>query len=161
MKEIKFIKVQKSDAEFICTLMNDESLLHALNERHTPLGVWIYSVNNWLKDADDEDYIIYFNGKPVGWLGINGLLSYTQRPLVKMLAILPEYQNLGIGMHAVNFVIENLRSRGYLSLDLHTDQSNIKAQKCYQKCGFEIIGSITQKMSNGLIVDRYTMRCKL
>ena len=161
MEKIKLIKVQKSDAEFICKLMNDKSLLLALQERETPLGVWSYVISGWLKDDDDEDYILYFDGKPVGWLGISGLMSYTQRPLIKMLAILPEYQNLGVGTYAVHFAIENLRSRGYLSLDLHTDQSNIKAQKCYQKCGFEIIGSITQKMSNGTIVERYTMRCKL
>mgnify|MGYP003312120114 CR=1 FL=1 len=57
--------------------------------------------------------------------------------------------------------IENLKLRGYNSIGLYTDQSNIQAQQCYLKCGFDITAETEQKMSNGAVVKRYIMECSL
>ena len=74
-----------------------------------------------------------------------------------MIALLPQYQNSGIGQYVLNEIIESLRIRGYVSIGLYTNQSNIQAQQCYLKCGFDVTSVIEQKMSNGTVVKRYIM----
>ncbi len=135
--------------------------MNTLNEVPTELNLWYITIENWSKDSDEENYIIYSADMPVGWIGINSLLSSDKGAYIKMIALLPEYQNHGIGKYAINFIKENLKSRGYLCLCLYTDKENLRAQSCYSKCGFTVKEKLTQRMINGKNVERYKMECKL
>lgn len=149
--------VEGKDAEFLFNLMNNESILNSLNEVASSLESWESAITEWKKDADEEDYIILDNNIPVGWLGVNHLAHQDKRAWIKIIAILPDKQGLGIGPYVINRVIENLRLRGYKSIALYTDWSNVNAQKCYQQCGFVIADTLVRKMSNGKCVERYKM----
>ena len=92
-----------------------------------------------------------------GCVGINGLLAEDKKAYIKMIVLLPRYQNKGIGRYVMSKIIERLKRQGYLSVGLYTDQCNIKAQHCYLKCGFKVIDEVEQKMSNGAVVKRYKM----
>ena len=137
--------------------MNNESILEGLNEVTTTLDMWKSAINEWNKDDDEEDYLILENHRPAGWFGINNLSSNNKLVFLKMMAILPEKQGLGIGESVIHDLITTLISRGFQSISLYTDCNNINAQKCYQKCGFTICRTVTQKMSNGKYIKRYKM----
>lgn len=157
MKNIKIIEVNESDAEFLNELMNNEAVMSVLNEIPTTIFVWNEAIKEWLQDTDEEDYIIFAGTMPIGWLGMNGLSSTDKKAYIKMIVLLPQYQNCGIGSFVIKKTIEGLKLRGYNSIGLYTDQSNIRAQQCYLKCGFNIIAEAEQKMSNSSVVKRYVM----
>ena len=157
MENVKLRAVSDADAQFLCSVMNTDTILDALNELPTQLGDWIVAIKEWSRDDDEEDYIISNCETPIGWIGINGLSSADKVAYLKMVAILPNYHNKGIGHYAISQVIEMLRQRSYLKIALYTDQDNHKARACYSKCGFEITETLMENMSNGKIVARCKM----
>ena len=156
--DIQIVEVNKTDAPFLSVLMNDKAILDALKEVPTKPEDWVEAISVWENDPDEEDYIILDGGTPIGWLGINGLLDKTA--YIKMLAILPQFQNQGVGSHVVNLCVENLKSRKFEKVVLYTDKSNLRAQKCYEKCGFRVTEELTETMSNGETVPRYKMELR-
>lgn len=157
MENIEIIKANEGNAPFLYKLMNDRSILTALNEIPTTPEIWVDAITEWKQDADEKDYIIFGGQIPIGWLGINGLSGTEKKVYLKMIAVLPEYQNCGIGQYAINEIIESLKLKEYFSIRLYTDKSNLQAQKCYSKCGFKVTDIMEQKMSNGAVVERYEM----
>lgn len=157
MKNIMIVAVNKHDAKFLQELMNNESVMTVLNEIPTTVEIWADAIIEWEQDSDEEDYIIFDESTPIGWLGVNGLSTEEKKAYIKVIALLPTYQNRGIGQYVIKEIIENLKLRGYSSLGLYTDQSNVRAQQCYLKCGFDFIAEIEQKMSNGALIKRYKM----
>lgn len=154
---VKVFEVAENDAPFLCKLMNDKNILDALNEVPTQLSDWIDAISAWNCDNDEEDYIIFDEETPIGWLGVNGLSSEDKKAYIKMVVLLPEYQNKGIGSYVVTQLVRNLKSRKFKEIILYTNQNNLHAQKCYTKCGFEVTKELIQKMSNG---DK-VWRCKM
>ncbi len=150
-------KVREDDAEFLYKLMNDKNILDALDEMPTQFNDWIDTISAWNCDPDEENYIIFDENTPVGWLGINGLLSEDKVAYIKMIGLVPPYQNKGIGTYALNRTLDMLRSRGFTAVALYTNQSNRRAQSCYMKCGFKITGQLVEKMANGNLAERYKM----
>ena len=154
---IKILNVGEDDAQFLYVLMNDKIILDTLKEVPTNINDWIEAIPIWNSDPDEEDYIIFDEKTPIGWLGINGLLSEDKTAYIKMIALLPQFQNKGIGSYVVNQCVDNLKSREFKKVILYTDKNNFRAQKCYEKCGFEVTEELSEKMSNGDIVKRYKM----
>lgn len=161
MKLIDLYKVKREDAAFLHALMNNQAIMNVLHELPTTIDVWKEAVAAWESDDDEEDYIICCGTVSVGWLGINGLASAEKKAFVKMLVVLPEYQGQGIGQYAMKKMLGILRSQGYVSVGLYTDCGNIRAQRCYLKCGFEIVGEQVKTMSDGSEVERCEMVCLL
>lgn len=157
MNNINLHAVSDNDASFLFSIMNMDTILDVLNENPTQLCDWKDAIKEWNRDDDEEDYIISDGEIPIGWLGINGLSSSDNIVYLKMIAILPNYHNKGIGKYAIGQVIEMLSQRNYSKIVLYTDQSNHKARACYSKCGFEITETLTEKMSNG----KFVARCKM
>lgn len=141
--------------------MNSEEIATVLNEPPTSIEFWKEAIFEWEKDADEEDYIILCDGSCIGWLGVNGLLSKDKTAYIKMLALLPDYQGKGIGAKALDLIINDLKNLGYVKVILYTNQRNIKAQKCYEKCGFQITKTFMEKRSNGEYEHRLKMELLL
>lgn len=157
MNDINLRTVSNADAQFLTFIMNIESVLNALNEQPTKLGDWADAIKEWSKDSDEEDYIISDGETPIGWIGINGLESADKVAYLKLVAILPNYQNKEIGYYAIKQVVEMLRQRNYLKMALYTDEENFKAKACYSKCGFEVTETFMEEMANG----KNVARCKM
>ena len=157
MTNIKIEKVKTNDAAFIYDLMNNESVMDALNEVPTSISDWQSAIAEWKQDTDEKDFIIFCDTAPIGWIAVNGLDSEEKKAYLKMIALLPEYQGRGIGRVAVHWVIDHLKKSGFKSVALYTDEVNLKAQNCYLRCGFEIVKSVVQTMSNGKRIKRYKM----
>lgn len=161
MNNINLRAVSDADAQFLTFIMNTDTVLNALNELPTQLEDWADAIKEWSKDNDEEDYIISDGETPIGWLGINSLESADKVAYLKLVAILPEYHNKGIGRYAINQVVEMLRQRNYLRVALYTDQENYKARACYSKCGFEVTETFMEEMANGKTVARCKMELSL
>ena len=150
-------KVREDDAEFLYRLMNDKTILDALDEIPTQFNDWVDAISAWNCDPDEENYIIFDESTPIGWLGINGLLSEDKVAYIKMIGLFPPYQNKGIGTYALNRALDILKSMGFTAAALYTNQSNRRAQSCYMKCGFKITEKLVEKMANGNLAERYKM----
>lgn len=161
MDTIEIRKVASQDAEFLFRLMNDPSVMKALNEVPTEKQDWEEAVSAWAEDADEEGYIVFSSGQPVGWFAVNGLLAGGHTAFLKMAALMPTCQGKQIGPYVVKRILDYLRSKGIASVQLFTNQDNLPAQKCYTKCGFTIAGSLEEQMSDGTIASRYRMVCHL
>lgn len=111
--DIRLQKVREDDAAFLYRFMNDKTILDALDEIPTQLGDWVEAISAWDRDPDEEVTIIFDENKPIGWLGINGLLSEDKTAYIKMIGLFPQYQNKGIGTYALEQALEMLRSRGF------------------------------------------------
>ena len=156
-KELQIRPVNESDAEFLYQLMNCPSLLERLNEVPTTRQDWTDAISEWLKDEDEEDYIVLAGDTPMGWLGVNGLRGENGIAYLKMAAFLPEYQGRGYGTCSIREVLDSLKQRGIEQVFLYTDSDNAPAQACYRKCGFTVAENLTETMSNGKDVDRVKM----
>ncbi len=156
-KELQIRPVNESDAEFLYQLMNCPSLLERLNEVPTTRQDWTDAISEWLKDEDEEDYIVLAGDTPMGWLGVNGLRGGDGIAYLKMAAFLPEYQGRGYGTCSIRVVLDNLKRKGIEQVFLYTDSDNAPAQACYRKCGFKVVESLTETLSNGKDVDRVKM----
>ncbi len=161
MESIEVRPVTHTDAVFLQQLMSNEQILAVLHEVPRSIDVWSEAIVEWDSDPDEEDYIISDQGMPIGWLGINGLSSEGKQVFLKMIALLPTHQGRGIGQYVVKEMIGSLRLRGFASLALYTDLSNVRAQRCYRRCGFEVSGETAEEMSDGTIVDRCRMELSL
>lgn len=157
MNTIKIKPVTEKDAPFIYTLLNNPELLARLQMVPTQLSDWEDAVRFWADDPDEEDFIVFEGESPVGLLGINGLEAGDGSACIKMVAFLPAWQNRGIGSYSVGWLVNYLRQRGYEKAILFTDRDNVRAQNCYQKCGFQISGELVDTMPNGKAVNRYQM----
>jgi ribosomal protein S18 acetylase RimI-like enzyme len=157
MEDIIIIKVTRKDALFINRLMNDKSIMERLNEVETSINIWETAIREWDKDPDEVNYIIYQDTISIGWLGINNLLSPNKQAFIKVIALLPEYQSRGIGKRIISRAFVELRQMGCKSVGLYTDNTNIPAQKCYKKCGFEITDTAIREMANGKNINRVKM----
>jgi len=161
MEKIQIKKVTLQDADFLYKLMNHPVLLTGLNEVPTTAQHWAEAVLAWEKDPDENGYIISEDGKQIGWFAFNGLQSEDRVPYLKMAVMLPEYHNKGIGTAVLTELLATVRGKGFTSVKLITNQDNLIAQKCYQKCEFRIIETVENEMSDGTIAMRCIMECKL
>lgn len=155
--DVKTVPVCAEDAQFLYRLMNDPNILDSLDEVPTNLQDWIEAISMWERDPDEEDYVIFDDETPVGWLGINGLLSKDKTAYIKMIGLLPQYQSKGIGANILHQFVGALHSRGFSSVALYTNRNNVRAQNCYTKCGFRVVEELTEEMPNGKQVRRYKM----
>lgn len=161
MGNITIQKVAEKDAGFLFQLMNDPFVVQALNEVPTAQSDWEEAILLWQSDADEEGYIIFENEKPIGWFALNNLMAENNEVFLKMAALLPEYQSKGIGAYVITQLIGRAREKNASSLSLFTDQDNHRAQQCYLKCGFHVIDTFMDEMSNGEKVHRLKMTLTL
>ena len=160
-ENIQIRPVNEKDAAFLNLLMNCSSVLQVLNEVPSQLCDWMDAVKAWLNADDEEDFIVMYENISIGWLGVNGLLNEDGKAYLKMAVLLPDYQGLGFGALAIRELMCALRQKGVKKLALYTDRDNLMAQACYRKCGFRVMESLTETMSNGKTIPRFRMEACL
>lgn len=159
MPQIFVWSVVADNAAFLHRLMNEPTVLAVLHELPTSLSCWKKAIPEWDADLDEENYMICLDEQPIGWIGVNGLASETA--YIKMLVLLPEYRQQGIGTAALKQTLSQLQRRGCRRAVLYTDVGNLRAQRCYEKCGFAGTERLIQQMSDGSFADRLKMEVSL
>ncbi len=161
MRDVDIRLVRPEDAGFLYSLMNEAEVLRALNEVPTSREDWVDAIRAWLEDGDERDYTILKENVQVGWFAFNGLEAGEGVVYLKMAVLLPEFQRMGIGSYVLARLIDEVKSCGFREVILFTNKDNIRAQKCYRKCGFHVVEELTERMSDGEVVERYRMVCEL
>lgn len=159
MNTIQIKPVTPEDAAFLTELMNHPAILRRLHQTPTTTNDWTEAIALWLSDDDEEGYILFHQGHPIGWFAFNALLS--PKPYLKIAVLLPEYQGQGIGQFALAHLLGKLKNAGYASVGLFTDCDNLRAQSCYQKCGFQILAEAEESWPDGSTARQYEMEAIL
>ncbi len=155
--------VSQEDASFLWKVANDPSLREILCDGPSDIGVWRDAIDMWRKDPDEEVLVIVRCGDdtPMGWVGVNGLLSGDRVSWVKMIALLPEFWKQGYGSETIREVKRRLFRRGCSRIRLWTDQCNTPAQDCYRRNGFVVIERKTAAVgTRNVIRERVLMECR-
>lgn len=157
MCSITIRKVEKNDGTFLCELMNHPDVMRRLHQTTTTREDWTEAILLWSQDADEQGYILCDHKQPIGWLAVNGLQSTDKKAYLKIAVLLPEYQGKGIGSAFISHLLMDLKVAGYSTVGLFVDCDNPRAQRCYQKCGFEIVGALESSWPDGSVITQYEM----
>lgn len=157
MCSIAIRKVESKDSAFLCALMNHPALMHRLHQTATTNKDWTEAIQLWFQDEDEQDYILCDRDWPIGWFGVNGLQATDKKAYLKIAVLLPEYQGKGIGSSFLSDLLVELKAAGYSAVGLFVDCDNPQAQRCYQKCGFEIVDAQECSWPDGSVIRQYEM----
>lgn len=161
IEEIELREVEETDYLFLHQLMNNPVIQKILHQPDSCEEEWLEYIKLWKADSDEKDFIIYCNNNPVGLVGLNGLNSSDKSVWIKILALLPEYQERFIGTYALSKCFDLVFALSFTEIRLFTDKDNKVAQRLYEKFGFKIEKEIVKKMPDGAEYERVYMVRKL
>lgn len=151
----KIKQFKKENIPFISILMSEAANISALHTDVISLQEWQNVFAQVENDADEENFIVYSNDIPCGWLKLNGLQNkYTA--WISMLVVSDGFKHQGVGKFAVMFAIEYLAKRGYQHINLHTTEDNLPAIRLYEKSGFRIIENKEDKLTFSITLNNLT-----
>lgn len=102
--------------------------------------------------------IIYDEAIPAGFASY----SETDPTIFKLhkIYVLPSNQGQGIGKFAIDYIVNDLRTKGATSLLLNVNRNN-PAKTFYKKIGFEVVGTEDIDIGGGFLMNDYVMSLKL
>lgn len=137
--KINFIKANKEDAEFICTLFtNDEYELY-FAENNTTVQEWEERFK-FYKDMYNQIIIDMETGEKIGWL-----LYDIEDEICKIHLVVLRYDLVGkaLGYWTLK-ELENIVVNKAKCIILDVQQRNFRAVKFYEKFGFTLVGEEKQ-----------------
>lgn len=117
----------------------------------------IYSKEALLKQFEENHHFIMANENEttLAFASYNLITSPGIYKLQKLYA-LPMQQGKGIGKKLIEFIIEDIKQRGAVSLQLNVNRKN-KAISFYEHIGFKIIRQEDIAIGNGFFMNDYVM----
>ncbi|MEL6917861.1 MAG: GNAT family N-acetyltransferase [Bacteroidota bacterium] len=112
------------------------------------------AIRNQIKNENFNYFLLNFDNKNVGYLGIqklDGILTLSK------LYILESFRGLKIGRKALEYVNDFAKSNGVEKIELIVNQQNQNTIDIYLKNGFKIVESIVNSFPNGHSVEDYKM----
>lgn len=107
-------------------------------------------------------YIIQVDGRDIGTIWLEKLPDKSRSVKLGILIGFEEYFGKEIGRHAVELAIEKAESSlSFERIFLHVRCNNIRAIRCYSKCGFKIVGEFSKTNDKGQVIHAYRMERKL
>lgn len=101
--DIKYIKYNKNDYEFIYNLKKEVYMDYIINYYgEYDENVQRYMFDKRVKRVKDNIYMVYYKNKRVGFYTIDNNNNYLE---IENICILKDYQGLGIGTRVINDVI--------------------------------------------------------
>ena len=76
-------------------------------------------------------------GNVVGYIGSRIVLDEAD---ITNVAVRPQYRRRGIAARLVSMMLEQMAEKGVVSVLLEVRESNLPAQKCYERAGFTVVG---------------------
>ncbi len=117
----------------------------------------------WSKESFEKefenDYAVYFTarkscGSPIGYIGVHNICGEGE---ITMVAVHPDYRGCGIGEKLLKVLIDHEKNCGISRVNLEVRESNITAQKLYEKSGFSRDGLrrnyYTEPMENAILMS--------
>lgn len=120
----------------------------------------MYSPSSLEKQMQDgcSFIIVYDNEQPVGFASY----QLTREEVAKLhkIYVLPSQQGKGTGNFMLNYIIEQVKKLGAVSLQLQVNRNNT-AKLFYEKKGFAVIEEADFDIGNGYYMNDYVMEKKL
>ncbi len=112
-----------------------------------------------LKDEDRVFCIETLDGKLIGNLGIMHLDWTNRKADIGVMIGEKEYWSRGFGTEAISLLLKYMFEELNLErIGLYCDEANLRAQRCYQKCGFRQEGNFRHYLfKNGAFIDDIAM----
>ena len=102
--------------------------------------------------------IVYNNDNAIAFASYNE----TEPQLWKLnkIYILPSQQGKGTGKFIINYIIDEIKTKGAKALQLQVNRDN-KAKNFYERLGFKIIKTADFDIGNGYFMNDYVMELPL
>ena len=97
--------------------------------------------------------------EPLGFASYS-LLPETDIYKLHKLYVLPNRQGQGLGRILIDFILEEIRSKGAVTLRLNVNRNN-KAKIFYEKLGFTVVYEEDVDIGNNFLMTDYVMEKKL
>ena len=91
-------------------------------------------------------YVVEDNGEIVGYIGSSYIFEDGE---ILLVAVRGDYRRKGYAEKLILTLFETLKNRGVEHIFLEVRKSNLPAKKCYEKCGFSVIGERKRYYSDG------------
>lgn len=119
-----------------------------------------YSSSSLKEQLDKHIFLIaYLNNEPVGFASYSPALNNQIYKLHK-LYVLTSIQGQGLGKTLIDFIVDDLKYRGGLALELNVNRGN-KAKTFYERLGFEVIHEEDIDIGNDFWMNDYVMRLRV
>ena len=102
--------------------------------------------------------LVYEEEEPVGFASY-GLLGEGKYKLYK-LYVLPGLQGRGTGRFVIQYILNDIKTKGARSLELQVNKAN-KARIFYEKNGFRVREEMVLDIGKGYVMDDYIMELQL
>lgn len=116
--------------------------------------------NELLVNSEDIHYVAVLDNIIIGIITINppyeGDLPETACEL-SGLYLDPDYVGKGYGRFSMDWIKQEIFSRGYNMISLWVFDKNIRAKVFYEKCGFRPDGKRSESGIDGLLKERYIL----
>jgi|GEM_PF-441006 len=141
----KIKPLEQKNITFICELMSESNNISALYTNIIALEEWQHIFAEAENDVDEENFIVYKNNTPCGWLKLNGLQN-KDTAWISMLVVSDSFKHQGVGKYAVKFAVDYLVKKGYAQINILTTKDNLPAISLYTKFGFKQIETKESKI---------------
>jgi ribosomal protein S18 acetylase RimI-like enzyme len=109
--------------------------------------------NGFFKDGIEKEEIYVAldeNEEFLGFMRIEKNFAFSNSPLLRLIAVKPQYRSKGIGRELLSFY-EDLGFKYGNKLFLFVSELNIRARKLYESLGYEKVGAIPGLYVEGVI----------
>lgn len=145
-----------SKTEIELRFMNVMDIPQVLEVEHAAFTVpWTETAfRNELLNNHFAKYVVAQNGDRI--IGYSGVWIILDEAHITNVAVHPEYQGQRVGLQLMQSLIYLSKQAGAIRMTLEVRVSNLRAQKLYQKLGFEIQG-VRKKYYSDNQEDAYIM----
>jgi len=112
------------------------------------------AIEDQIKNENFSYFLLNFNTKNVGYLGIQKL---NKKLILSKLYILESFRGLKIGRTALEYVNGFATDNGIEKIELIVNRQNQNTIDIYLKNGFKIVESIINSFPNGHSIEDYKM----
>ena len=97
-----------------------------------------------------ELYLGVLDGMPVGAMRVDMRGFCGLYPYIKLLGVAPAYRSQGIGTFMLEKAEQMARDSGAKKITLMVSDFNIRAQKAYERRGYELLGTIRNAVKDDI-----------
>jgi RimJ/RimL family protein N-acetyltransferase len=140
-EKIRLRPVEEGDLPHFVAWLNDTDVRYWLAMSESP-PLTLESEQEWYREMKDDSSSVVWciessEGRPIGDVGLHGIDKTHQRAELGLFIGDKTLWGRGVGADAIRRVLRY--AFGQLALrrvQLHVDEDNLRALRCYEKCGF-------------------------
>ncbi len=139
MKGMRIRKATRSDLPAIRRLL--AQLVDAMDDTEcVDIKITLKTCQRLLNDTRSHFLVATVRETPIGFIHFTirqTVLHRSPSAMIDELVVTKEYRGKGVGKQLVLATIERCKRLGCCEVEVSTEQTNVKARKFYNKCGFD------------------------